>query len=58
MYRGIFDNYGGASGKISNIYSGHYVGEVQILKVYNFPVLWWVKTWFYERIKFSGVMEG
>ena len=33
IYRQIFDNYGGTSGKIFHIYRGHYVGEVQILNV-------------------------
>ena len=31
IYRGIFDNYGGTSGKIFDTYRGHYVGEVNIL---------------------------
>ena len=33
IYWGIFDNYGGTSGKIFDNYRGHYVGEVQILNV-------------------------
>ena len=33
IYRGIFDNYGGASGKISDKYRGQYVGEMQVLDV-------------------------
>ena len=28
IYRGIFDSYGGTSGKIFDNYYGHYVGEV------------------------------
>ena len=32
-YRGIFDNYGGSCGKISDIYRGHYVSELEILNV-------------------------
>ena len=39
IYRGNFNNYGGAIGKISTNYHGHYVGELQ-----NF-----------ERIKISDV---
>ena len=30
IYREIFDNYGGASGKMYYNYRGHYVGEVQV----------------------------
>ena len=30
IYRGIFDDYGGTSGKIFDNYRGNYVGEVQI----------------------------
>ena len=33
IYRGIFGNYGGTSGKIFDNHRGHYVGEVQILNV-------------------------
>ena len=38
IYRGIFDNYGGTSGKIFDNYRGHYVGEVQIFNVFYFPM--------------------
>ena len=33
IYRGIFDKYGGISGKIFDNNRGHYVGGVQILNV-------------------------
>ena len=33
IFRGILNNYSGATGKISENYRGHYVGEVQIFNV-------------------------
>ena len=45
IYPEIFDNYGATS------------GEVQILNVKFFPILWGVNTC-YECIKFSNVIVG